>query len=193
MVLLLALSAPAVYAQSDNKMPSMVSANENSTFPVIAHTPNKAYEVDLTWEPHKILTDQKIIFIFQFYDRATGSTVPHIDYHFVITQNGNELANIPGTTTRAGDYKYFAFDNPGPVTISLEKIGDTAQQVSYDTMVSKNPHPTGPVTVTQPPRNISNQQRAIFPILEDVIIGGLIALLVWVAREHIFRRFRAVQ
>lgn len=161
---------------------------QSNTFPKIAYTADKSYEVDLTWEPHRILTDQKIIFIFQFYNYKTGELVPMVDYQFVVSQDGKELTRIPGTTSQAGDYKYFAFDNPGPVTISLEKIGDTDSSVSYNTIIYQNPNPTGHVVIMQPPANISNKQRSIFPIIEDVIVGSLIALIVWLARDPILKK-----
>lgn len=195
LALLVILAIPAVHGQpGDTPITNTVKVNRNNTtFPVITYSPDSRYEVDLTWEPHQILTDQKEMFIFQFYDKATGAVSPHIDYEFVVSQDGKELARIPGTTTGAGDYKYFAFDNPGPITISLDKINGDNSGVSYETSVEKNPNSSGHVEVVQPPRNISNSQRAIFPILEDVIIGGLIALLVWIAREHIFRKFKKEQ
>ncbi|NHI03046.1 hypothetical protein DYY67_0167 [Candidatus Nitrosotalea sp. TS] len=161
---------------------------QSNTFPKIAYTADKSYEVDLTWEPHRILTDQKIIFIFQFYNYKTGELVPMVDYQFVISQDGKELTRISGTTSQAGDYKYFAFDNPGPVTISLEKIGDTDSSASYNTIIYQNPNPTGHVVIMQPPANISDKQRSIFPIIEDVIVGVLIALIVWLARDPILKR-----
>ena len=160
------------------------------SFPKVAYTEDKSYEVDLTWEPHKVLTDKKIMFIFQFYDTRTGGLVPMVDYQFVVSQDGKELARIPGTTTQAGDYKYFAFDNPGPVTISLEKIGDKNLSVSYNTTAYQNPNSTGHVSVVQPPRNISNAERSIFPIIEDAIVGVLIALIVWLARDPILRALK---
>lgn len=167
------------------------SASSNSkinSFPKIAYTAGYDYEADMSWEPHKILTDQKTIFIFQFYDGKTGGLVPMVDYQFVVSQDGKELARIPGTTTQAGDYKYFAFDKPGPVTISLEKIGDSDLSVSYNTTAYQNPNPTGPVNIVQPPANTSNRERSIFPIIEDAIVGVLIALVVWIARDPILRR-----
>ncbi|MDE1815601.1 MAG: hypothetical protein KGL95_13895 [Patescibacteria group bacterium] len=169
------------------------SANPKITsFPKIAYTAGYDYEADLSWEPHKILTDQKIIFIFQFYNGKTGGLVPMVDYQFVVSQGGKELARISGTTTQAGDYKYFAFDKPGPVTISLEKIGDKDLSVSYNTTAYQNPNPTGPVIVVQPPANISNRERSVFPIIEDVTVGVLIVLIIWFARDPILRRLKVI-
>ena len=194
-VLLVAFLTPVAYGQMSGTRENSSSADqEGATFPKIAFTSDKQYEVDLTWEPHKILTNQKTIFIFQFYDYKSGGLVPMVDYQFVISQNGKELARIPGTTTQAGDYKYFAFDKTGPVTISLDKIQDTDLSVSYNTVVYQNPNSTaGHVTIVQPARNISNQQRSIFPIIEDVIVGALIALLVWLARDSILRRLKIAE
>lgn len=180
------LSEPIAYGQLYPIQTNTVDANtKNPTFPLIAYTQNGQYEVDLTWEPHNILTDKKIIFIFQFYDHKTSAIVPNVDYQFVISQEGKELVRIPGTTLESGDYKYFAFDQPGPVTISLEKIDDTDLSVSYTTTVYQNPHPTGSITIVQPPPNMSDKERTIFPILEYAFVGVIISLLVWIARDKI--------
>ncbi|MDE1765202.1 MAG: hypothetical protein KGI27_02890 [Thaumarchaeota archaeon] len=192
MVLLVVFLTPMAYGQfyggiSENSG----SANQKSTaFPRTVYTADKNYEVDMTWEPHRMLTDQKVIFIFQFYDYKTGGIVPMVDYQFVISQAGKELARIPGTTTQAGDYKYFAFDDPGPVTVSLEKIGDTDSSASFNDAVYKNPNPAGHVTIVQPPPNVSNKERSIFPIIEDVVVGVLIVFLIWLARDPILKRLK---
>jgi hypothetical protein len=180
------LVEPTAYGQLYSMQTNTTDTNsKNLAFPKIAYTQDGRYEVDLTWEPHDILTDKKIIFIFQFYDHDTGAIIPNVDYQFVISQDGKELVRIPGTTLESGDYKYFAFDNPGPVTISLEKIADKDLSASYATNVYPNPHPAGPVIIVQPPPNISDKERMIFPILEDAFVGVIIVSLVWIARDRI--------
>ncbi len=193
-VSLVVLSGQAVHGQTyyitqDNS----TNASEKGTiFPIIAYTQDHKYEADMTWEPHDIMTDKKIIFIFQFYDGKTGAMIPDVDYQFVISQDGKEIASIPGTTSQGGDYKYFSFTSPGPVTISLDKIADTDLFTSYNTTVYENPHPSGSVTIIQPPQNISDKQRAIFPILEDIFVGVVIVLLIWIARKQLFNRLKVM-
>ncbi len=188
--ILVVLCEPVAYGQLYPVQSNTADANTTSlAFPLVAYTQDGQYEVDMSWEPHHILTDQKIIFIFQFYDHKTGAIAPIVDYQFVISQDGKELARIPGTTTQAGDYKYFSFDQAGPVTISLEKIADKDLSASYDATVDKNPQPSGPITIVQPPQNISNKERIVFPILEDAVVGVIIAFLVWIAvKDRIVKR-----
>jgi hypothetical protein len=182
------LFEPMAYGQLYPIQTNTADTNsKNLAFPKIAYTQDGGYEVDLTWEPHDILTDKKIIFIFQFYDHETGAIIPNVDYQFVISQDGKELVRIPGTTQQGGDYKYFAFDNPGPVTISLEKIADKDLSVSYATNVYPNQHPQGPVIIVQPPPNMSDKERMIFPILQDAFVGVIIVFLVWIARDRLKR------
>lgn len=194
-VLLTILAGQIAYGQlyysTQDNAPN--SNEKTTTFPIVAYTQDHAYEADMTWEPHSILTDKKIIFIFQFYDGKTGAIIPDVDYQFVISQNGKELASIPGTTSQSGDYKYFSFDNPGPATISLEKIADTDLFVSYNTTIDKNPQPSGPITIVQPSPNISDKERMLFPALEDVFVGVLIVFIIWIAREPILKKLKAIQ
>ncbi|GEM_PF-3138080 len=191
LVLVLA-SVPAAWGQLYGTVPQSTGGTgaQAGAFPKVVYTADKSYEADLTWEPHRMLTDQKIMFIFQFYSYNTGELVPMVDYDFVVSQDGHELARIPGTTSQAGDYKYFAFDRPGPVTITLDKIGDTDSSASFNATVYPNPHPSGPVTIVQPAPNISNRQRAIFPVIEDVAVGGIIVGMLWLARGPILRKLR---
>ncbi|MDE1829430.1 MAG: hypothetical protein KGI25_03810 [Thaumarchaeota archaeon] len=195
-VLLTIFSGPIAYGQMyggiEENSPNITN-QKSATFPMVAYTDDKMYEVDMSWEPHTILTNQKIIFIFQFYDYKTGGLVPMVDYQFVISQNNKELTRISGTTSQAGDYKYFAFEHPGPVTIRLEKIGDTDAFVSFNTTVNQNPNPAGPVTIVQPSPNISNKERYIFPIIEDVIVGALLSLLLWLTKGPILRKLNLIK
>ena len=179
------LSVPAVYGQVAVTADNQTAAQK---FPVIAYTQDNVYEADLSWVPHQILTDEKVMFIFQFYDYKTGAIVPNLDYQFVVMQDGREVGRISGTTSQSGDYKYFAFDHPGPVTIGLEKIGDGDQSANFNATVLQNPHDTGHVTLVQPPPNLSEKQRSIFPVLEDVFVGVNLALILWLAREPIKRK-----
>ncbi|MDE1863644.1 MAG: hypothetical protein KGI33_12140 [Thaumarchaeota archaeon] len=185
----LAFMLPAAHAQMFQTVPSSGQGQEQK-FPKVVYTQDHRFEVDLSWEPHQILTDQKEMFIFQFYDYKTGALVPNLDYQFVVSQDGRQLGSIFGTTTEAGDYKYFAFDSPGQITISLENIGDTGDSATFNATVAQNPHPAGPVTIVQPPPNISDRQRAIFPVLEYAFGAAIIGVIVWLAREPLIKKLR---
>ncbi|MDE1844776.1 MAG: hypothetical protein KGI10_05535 [Thaumarchaeota archaeon] len=150
--------------------------NKIEKFPVIQYSQGREIEADLTWEPHVILTGEKITFIFQFYDPQNSKILSPIEYHYSIVQNGTELFSADGATQFSGDYKYFIFKNPGPVEIKLEKIGGTDLSVVYSTIVFQNPSEVKTdIPIIQPARNIFLSQE-----LQTVFIGPPIALLVFI-------------
>ena len=91
-------------------------------FPVIAFTPDRVIEVDLTWEPHVIKTHEKLQFIFQFYDPGTNSNLAKMNYDFIIFQNGKELYRDSGENQIGGDYRNFVFEESGSIIIRFENI-----------------------------------------------------------------------
>jgi plastocyanin len=100
--------------------------NRIEKFPVTQFTPDQIIESDLTWEPSILKTHDKIKFIYQFYNRATSTTLANMKYDFVLIQNGKEVYRDTGLTQIGGDYRNFAFNESGPVIIRFEGISSTA-------------------------------------------------------------------
>ena len=151
--------------------------NKIEKWPVVKYTQDKQIEVDLSWEPHVILTGEKITFVFNFYNPATSSSLmTSTPYHFVIVQNGTEIFSSDDATQYSGGYKYFVFDRPGPVEFKLESIENTARSAYFSTIVFENPSKIKQdMSVTQPARNL-----ALSSEVQIVFIGPPIALLIFV-------------
>jgi len=91
-------------------------------FPLLAYTPDRKIEVNLTWEPNIIKTNEKIKFIYQFYDPVTNSNLAKMHYDFVIIQNGKEIYRDEGINQIGGDYRNFAFEESGSIIIRMVGI-----------------------------------------------------------------------
>jgi len=96
--------------------------NKIEQFPVIEYTADGIIELDMTWEPNVIKTFEKAIFIYQTYDPATNSNLDKMSYDIIIMQNGKELFRDNGITQVGGDFRYFIFEEAGPVEIIFENI-----------------------------------------------------------------------
>lgn len=124
-----------VIVKPAESVPVDAYGNKITKFPVVRFTPDRAYEVDLDWEPHYITTGKQIIFIYQVYDNIKYEAIP-AHYIFTIVQNGQQLYKIEDSTQFGGAYQYFQFDNTGPVTFDFSDIAHTGQDVQYTTVVN---------------------------------------------------------
>ncbi len=123
-----------VIVQPAALVPTDAFGNQIMKFPVVRFTPDRAYELDLDWEPHYITTGQQIIFIYQIYDNIQNEAIP-AHYIFTITQGGQQLYHIEESTQFGGAYQYFTFSNPGPVTFDFSDIAHSGQDVQFTTIV----------------------------------------------------------
>ena len=166
-----------------------VQGNKIEKWPVVKYSQDKQVEADMSWEPHVILTSEKITFVFNFYNPATSSTsLASTPYHFVIVQNGIELFSSDDVTQYTGGYKYFVFDKPGSVEFKLENIGNTARSVYFSTMVFENPSKIkNDVPVIEPARNLILSYE-----VQIVFIGPPVALfifaIIWLKWGSKFRK-----
>lgn len=144
-----------VIVQQAQHVPTDAEGNEITKFPLIRFTQDRAYEVDLDWEPHYITTGQQITFIYQIYDNIKFQAIP-AHYVFTITQNGQQLYRVDDSTQFGGAYQYFRFDNAGPVTFQFDDIAHTGQSVQYSTMVNQgDPSMSGMnMPMVEPARNM---------------------------------------
>lgn len=96
--------------------------NKIEEFPIIEFTTDGIVELDMTWEPNIIKTNERVVFIYHTYDPATNTNLDKMSYDIIITQNGREIFRDEGLTNVGGDYRNFAFENPGPIEIKFENV-----------------------------------------------------------------------
>lgn len=151
--------------------------NKIEKWPVVKYTQDKQIEADLSWEPHVILTGEKITFVFNFYNPSTSSSLmTSTQYRFVMVQNGTEIFSVDDATQYSGGYKYFVFDRPGPIEFKLEKIDNTVRSAQFSTIVFDNPSKIKQeIPVIQPARNLVLSQE-----VQVIFIGPPMAILVFV-------------
>lgn len=161
--------------------PTDGAGNPITTWPVVEYTLDRQYEVDFSWEPHVILTDEKTTFIFQFYDSAGRAILRSIPYDFAIVQNGNEIFRTSShTTSIGGDYKSFVFKNPGTATFMLESIDGKEFSTEYSTPVYQNPNETSAnIPIIEPARNLALGQEFAFIFVAPPIAIVVVMMLWW--------------
>lgn len=130
--------------------------NKIEEFPIIAFTTDGIVELDMTWEPNVIKTNEKVVFIYHTYDPVTNTNLDKMRYDIIIRQNGKEIFRDEGLTNVGGDYRNFAFEETGPIEIKFENIVSwgisgiesearaqplhpSLRSVQFSTIVFKNP------------------------------------------------------
>lgn len=174
--------------------------------PALAYTPDGKVEVNLTWEPHVIKTNELIKFIYQFYDPATNSNLAKMAYNFVIFQNGKEIYRGQGVNEIGGDYRNFIFDKSGSVVIRFENIvsssmlaeesvtvgGDVANKaartVDFTAIVYDNPEKSthGEFQIAPAPRLEFYYEIALAIIAIPAVL--FILILFWMKKKPEVRR-----
>jgi len=96
--------------------------NKIEEFPIIAFTTDAIVELDMTWEPNVIKTNEKVVFIYHTYDPLTNTNLDKMSYDIIIRQNGKEIFRDEGLTSVGGDYRNFVFEEAGPVEIKFENV-----------------------------------------------------------------------
>jgi len=146
--------------------------NKIEEFPIIAFTTDGIVELDMTWEPNVIKTNEKVVFIYQTYDPKTNSNLDKMSYDFIIMQNGKEIFRDEGITSVGGDYRNFAFEETGPIEIKFENViswgtsgiesearaqplHPSLRSLQFSTIVYENPdHTMEMPKITQPKQTV---------------------------------------
>ena len=170
-------------------------------FPILQYTPDRAIEVDLSWDPPVVRTHEKIQFVYQFYDPQTKSDVAEMKYNFVTFQNGQEIFRDEGLSQIGGDYRNFVFSNSGSIIVRIEGIqtpsllaeesvtvfGDVQNKeqrsVDFTTAVYDNPEKTSHEEYHIKPaqRLTTYYELMIFIILIPAVM--FIVALLWLKRK----------
>jgi len=147
-------------------------------WPIEIKTLDDLYEADLSWEPHIILTNEKVTLVFNFYNGITGRLIESgVPYTLVIAQNGKEIFRTDGATQVGGDYKFYSFSDPGLTTFRFINIGGGNSFMEFSTLVYQNPNATSThIPIIEPARNIVFGQELIIVLIGPpiVIIAAMI-------------------
>lgn len=160
-------------------VPTDATGQPIAKWPVEQTTLDGLYEVDLAWEPHVILTGEKITLVYQIYNGVTGRIIESgVPYTLIIIQNGNVLFRTNGGTQIGGDYKFFAFSDPGMATFRFQNIGGGNSFSDFSTLVYQNPNGTNTqVPIIQPARNIVFGQELAIALVAPAVGAMLITFL----------------
>jgi len=174
--------------------------NKIENFPVIGYTADGLIEMDLTWEPNVIKTNEKVVLVYQTYDPATNSNLDKMSYDLIIRQNGSEVFRGSGITQIGGDYRNVVFEEPGAIEIIFENIvswGSSAlesdaraqplhpslRSVQFTTIVYENPeHSTFTDDIVQPKQTFQIYYEIAVAII--LIPGALfVVILFWMKKK----------
>ncbi len=167
--------------------PTDADGKKLTQFPLVRLTPDRRYEVDLSWEPHYVMTGHKIILVYQVYDNVN----PHpISAHYLLTimQNGQQLYRYEDKTEFGGGYTYFTFNEPGPAIFRFDNIDNTDQSVQYSLMVEQMNSSMGNMAgmddMVQPARNLT-LQNLLLPLFftPAFITAGVVIFLVKIRKQ----------
>lgn len=129
--------------------PVNASGSRIDRFPVYTFTNDDRYEIGLSWDPSVIVVGEPINFLINSFDWPSYKKESHlVPYDFVMIRNGTETDRISDILEVGADVQKVVFDEAGPVTIRIDRVGDTPAYTEFSTLVYENPSkPTEAVLV----------------------------------------------
>ena len=120
-----------------DKMIFTLEMNPETNFPISAWTRDESFQVDLSWDPAEISTEDKTKFIFTIRDAATAEPLRNSNVDFVIIQNEQEIYRETIHAQIGGNFIDYTFtqDQTGPITVRFENIRGTGQSTEFGILV----------------------------------------------------------
>ncbi|MGD1834205.1 MAG: plastocyanin/azurin family copper-binding protein [Nitrososphaeraceae archaeon] len=109
-------------------------------FPVHTLTNDNVYDIDLSWSPKTILTNEPITFLIDFFDVATNTKQHLLPYEFILIQNDTVLEKRIDISEVGFDAQTYVLSNPGPIKIKIDNVGNTPSYTEFNTLVYQNPN-----------------------------------------------------
>ncbi len=184
--------------------------NKIEEFPIIAFTTDGIVELDMTWEPNVIRTNEKVVFIYHTYDPFTNTNLDKMSYDIIIRQNGKEIFRDEGLTNVGGDYRNFVFEETGPIEIKFENVVSwgisgiesearaqplhpSLRSVQFSTIVFKNPEDEAVAPkITQPKQTFQLYYEVAVAIIV-VPAALLIIIIIMMIRGKPLSKYRHVK
>ena len=103
--------------------PQDSSGKRIEQFPMYQVTPDQSVEINFSWEPQVIKTNEKVNFIYRFYDAVNDLPLRKMQYDISIIHNGNVVYDEKNLVSGAGgDYRQWIYDEPGTTIVKFRNI-----------------------------------------------------------------------
>ena len=120
--------------------PVNASGSRIDRFPIYTFTNDNRYEIGMSWDPNAIVVGEPVNFLINSFDWPSNKKSHLVPYDFVITSNGTEIDRTSNLIEVGADAQTVVFDKPGPVTIRIENVGNTAASTEFSTIIYENPN-----------------------------------------------------
>ena len=119
--------------QTIPEYPHDAKGNKLERFPILQITPDQSVEINFSWEPKIIRTNEKVNFIYRFYDAVQDLPLKKAQYDIIIIQNGKEVFRDEDAASGfGGDYRQWVFEEPGPIIIKFKNIKSFGSAISQE-------------------------------------------------------------
>ncbi len=103
--------------------PHDASGKKLEQFPMYQVTPDQSVEINFSWEPQVIKTNEKVNFIYRFYDAVNDLPLRKMQYDISIIHNGKTLYEEKNLVSGAGgDYRQWIYEEPGTTVVKFRNI-----------------------------------------------------------------------
>lgn len=119
--------------------PVNASGSRIDSLPIYVFTNDDKYEIGMSWSPNAIVTGEPVDFIVTSFDWPSNIKSHLVPYDFVIMRNETEIDRISDLIEVGADTQEVVFDEPGPIRIRIENVGDTPAYSEFNTLVYENP------------------------------------------------------
>ena len=138
--------------------------NKISVFPVHTLSNDQRYDIDMSWSPKVLQTDETSTFILNFFEMPSNKRLHLLPFDIEILQNNKTLETASGITEVGSGTFQYTFSESGPVTVKIENVGNTPAFTQFNTLVYQNPNATS--TLTDSTSNDQATNRIIAPVAQ---------------------------
>ncbi|HET7643378.1 MAG TPA: hypothetical protein VFK40_07705, partial [Nitrososphaeraceae archaeon] len=139
--------------------------NKISVFPVHTLSNDQKYDIDMSWSPKVLLTDETSTFILNFFEMPSDKKLHLLPFDIEILQNNKTLEKASGITEVGSGTFQYTFSESGPITVKIENVGNTPAFTEFKTLVYQNPNAT---TTSSALKNNMNNDKASNRIVAPV-------------------------
>ena len=130
------------------------NGNKLDRFPVHTLSNDEHYDIDMSWSPKVLQTDETSTFLLNFFEMPSNKKLHLLPFDIKISQNNQTLERASGITEIGSGTFQYVFSEPGPTTVRIEKVGQTPAFTEFKTLVYQNPNTQSSSQLTDHDNNL---------------------------------------